>query len=576
MLFGLLFILAGLAVGAFVYFPAIFSWWSARSWEEVPCWIETAELKTSHSTKGGTSYRVEASYRYEFDRHWHQSREVSFLGSGSDNMGSFQRDAYQQLKPLAGKDQPFRCYVNPFKPEQVVLFRDLRWGLLLLMSIFLTVFPLVGFLVSVGGWRQSRKAALNQKLAAQHPGEPWRWRSEWAGDTIEAAKDSLPSFLGVAGWILAVQLPLVLAVVLSGELTKSALALFALLPSFLAMIPLLFAWKRVKSRLAFGHPTLRLKRFPAEPGSILEGDLRFDRVLSPMSTVYVRVLCQRHITRISGNARTTAKETIWERAETLPAAVARRDISGVSLPLHLEIPRGLPCSTVDECSTITTIGERHVWTMEISSSQGGTSAVLPLPVFSSKDEVNSADSVPNHPPEVVALSTDDLVARLQARGIRAEFDSSGIPMLLDCPAGRNRAMGVFLLLFGSVWFAAFVLMLYQGAPLLFRLVWGTTSPLILGAGVWTLLQSRRVEFTAGELRILNRIGPLYSWRETFAPHHFTGFIYDTNMQSGNQFFYRVRGETIFGQKKTTLIDGITESVTAEALVQRLEPWRKRG
>ena len=62
-LFGLTFIVIGLVLGAFAYFPPILSWWSSHSWEEVPCWIETAELTTSNGRKGGTTYRVVASYR---------------------------------------------------------------------------------------------------------------------------------------------------------------------------------------------------------------------------------------------------------------------------------------------------------------------------------------------------------------------------------------------------------------------------------------------------------------------------------------------------------------------------------
>ncbi|MCF7786138.1 MAG: DUF3592 domain-containing protein [Prosthecobacter sp.] len=570
-LFGLPFILAGLAIGAFTYFPAIGSWWSARGWEEVPCWIESAELKSSTSDEGGTSYSVTASYRYDFDRRRYHGDEVSFLG-GSDNIGDFQEQAFQQIKALEGKDQPFRCFVNPSKPEQAVLFRELRWGLLLIISIFPTIFPLVGFVVSIGGWLHSRKERLNQKLKAQHPDEPWRWRTEWVGDTIHSTKDYLPFILGIAGWILAIQLPLAFAVVFGGELAKSALAVFALLPSLLALIPLRIAWKRVKSRLAFGHPSLQLKRFPAGTGSALEGDLRFDRVLSPMSSISVRVLCQRHITRRSGNSQMWSKETIWEHKETLSAAEARRDSSGVALPLRIEIPRGLPGSVEDQASFTTTNGERHEWLLEVSSSQGGKPSVLPLPMFADKDEGGESTAIA--PVVTVDLSTEDLVSRLQARGINAEFDSDGIPTVLDCPAGRNRSTSWFLLLFGSIWFAAFVVMTYQGAPLIFRLIWGITSPLILGTGLWTLLQSRRVEINSGELRILNRIGPFYSWRETFEPRHFVGFVHDTNMQSGSQFYYRVRGETIFDQKKT-LIDGVVESVTAETMAKRLEQWRKR-
>ncbi|OYW78159.1 MAG: hypothetical protein B7Z37_00530 [Verrucomicrobia bacterium 12-59-8] len=571
-LFGLPFILVGLAIGALTYFPAISSWWSARGWEEVPCWIESVELKSSDSDEGGTSYSVEASYRYEFDRHLYHGDEVSFFG-GSDNFGDFQENAFLQLQALEGKDQPFRCFVNPSKPEQAVLFRELRWGLLLIMSIFPTIFPLAGFVVSIGGWLQSRKERLKQKLRSQHPDEPWRWRTEWVGDTIHATKDGLPFIFGIAGWILAMQLPLALAVVFGGELGKSALAVFALLPSLLALIPLRIAWKRVKLRFALGHPSLQLKRFPARTGAALEGDLRFDRVLSPMSSISVRVLCQRHITRSSGDSQMWSKETIWEYKETLSASEARRESCGVALPLRIEIPHGLPGSVVDQASGSATNSELHEWMLEVSSSLGGKPSVLPLPMFAAIGGAEKAVTIP--PVVTVALNTDNLVSRLQADGVRSEFDSSGIPTLIECPEGRNRSTSWFLLLFGSIWFAAFVFMTYQGAPLIFRLIWGITSPLILGTGLWTLLHSRRVEITAVELRILNRIGPFYSRRETFEPRHFTGFVHDTNMQSGNQCYYRVRGETIFDQKKI-IIDGIAESVTAEALAKRLEQWRKRG
>ncbi len=573
MLFGLPFILAGLAVGAYLYFPMISSWWSARGWEEVPCLIETAELKTS-SGKGGPSYGVEARYRYEFDRQKFHGDKVSLFG-GSDNMGDFQKQAFRQIQLVKGKERPFRCFVNPSKPEQAVLFRDLRWGLLLLMSIFPMLFPLAGFAVSIGGWLQSRKQSINKKLAARHPGEPWRWRSEWAGDAIQATKDGLPFILAVAGWILLVQLPLSLAVVLEGELAKSPLALWALLPTLLAGIPLFFAWKRVKARMVFGHPSLQLTQLPARPGSALVGHLRFDRVFTPLSSISMRVLCQRHITRRSGDSQTTAKETIWEHTETRSAAETWRDANGVALPLNIEIPRGLPCSAVDDASIVTTEGEQHVWTLEVSSSQGGKPTILPLPMFAAADEVAAAELTETHPAVIVVLSTDDLISRLKARGLQAEFDSNGIPTFFACPAGRNRGISIFLLLFGTVWFAAFLFMSYQGAPLIFRLVWGISAPLILVMGVWLSLHSRRVEIKPGELRILNRLGPFYSWQESFEPRHLTGFTHDSNMQSGNQFFYRVRAETIFNKRKT-LFDGITESVTAEALAKRLEKWRKRA
>ncbi|WP_395735817.1 DUF3592 domain-containing protein [Prosthecobacter sp.] len=576
-LFGLPFILAGVAVGLLGYLWPIASWWSARGWAEVPCWIEKAELKASHGTKGGTTFHAAALYRYEFDRHQYHSEKVRFY-DGSDRKGGFEEKVYQQIKEYEGKARPFRCYVNPALPEEAVLFRDLRWGQLLMISIFPTLFPLAGFTVSVSGWLQARRARQMARLAAQHPDAPWRWRSEWSGDAVQAMADGLPYILGIAGWILLVQLPLALAVTVGGEIAQSAKALLALLPSLLALIPLSFAWQRVKSRRILGHPTLKLGQLPVSPGQALAGELRFDREPSTLGTVSVQVLCQRQITRRSGSSNTTAKETIWEHTETLATFLARRDIDGVALPLRIAIPRGLPCSAVDETTIVTIAGEQHVWTLTIRSSQGGKPVVLPLPVFASAAmpaTTGVVEAVEKDADEDgITLSTPDLVARLKARGLQAEFDPGGAPIFIDCPAGRFRGLGIFLLFFGAFWSAAFLFMVMQDAPWLFRVVWGITSPLILGTGIWTLLHSRRIEITADKLRILNRVGPFYSWNETFEKHQVTGFVCDSNMQSGNQFFYRVRAETIFGKPKT-VIDGITESVTAQVLVRRLEEWRGR-
>ncbi|MFN0076860.1 MAG: DUF3592 domain-containing protein [Prosthecobacter sp.] len=575
MLFGLPFIIAGVAIGWFLYFPAISTWWSARSWEEVPCWIEKAEMTASRGRKNRTTHKAEASYRYEYAGRTYHSEEVGLTG-GSDNIGDFQQKAHAQIRAFEGKDRPFRCYVNPAKPEQAVLYRDLRWGLMLLISIFPTVFPLVGALVSMGGALESRRLAVEKKLAQQRPAEPWRWRREWGGETIHVSSNGLTAILAAAGWILLIQGPLALAIIVSGELSRSFTAVFALVPSLLALIPLFFAWKRVQTRRALGNPSLWLKQTPLCTGTALEGELRLDRVLSPREVIQARLLCQRKITHRTGNGTSTTTENIWEHTETLSASEARRELNGVALPLRMEIPRGLPCAVIEDAEFITGAVEQHLWSLELAASNGGKPAVLPLPVFVSREEAKLAESNANEDLNATVPDTEQLVGRLKGGGVLAEFDENGLPVLIDCPPGRFRALGIFLLIFGVIWFGIFIAMVRSGdAPLIFRLIWGTTAPLIIGIGLFTLLHRRRVEFRAEEVFIVNNIGFLYSWHESYAPRHIVGFTHDTNMQSGNQFYYRVRAETIFGKTKT-LIDGITESVTAETLAKRLEDWRKRG
>lgn len=574
LLFGLPFLLGGLAVGLFLYFPAMHDWWSARGWKEVPCWIENAEMKTSRGSKGGTTHKVEASYRYQYAGRTYHSEEVSFYG-GSDNIGDFQQRTHAQIRAFAGKEQPFRCYVNPAQPEQAVLFRDLRWGLLLLMSVFPLIFPLVGGFVSFGLGAESRQTARDRKLQALHPGEPRRWRAEWSGETIQAAKHGLSAFLVVAGWIMLIQGPLALAIIVSGELMRAPLSALALLPCLLTWIPLSGAWQRLQTRRALGQPKLWLKQTPIRPGHMLEGELRLDRVLSLREAIQARLLCQRKITRRSGKNTSTVMELVWEHTQTLAAGEARRDMNGVALPLRVEIPRGLPCAVITDAAADTASNTQHEWSLELTPSNGGKPATLPLPVFVTAEEAKLAEAEPAHLAEVTTPSTAQLVERLKFRGVQAAFDAQGIPTLIDSPPGQSRGAAIFLIFFGAVWFAIFIVLVKQAAPWPFRLIWGLSSPCILGMGLWTLLYHRRVVITPDELRIITSLASLYSWQETYAPRHLIGFKHDTNLQSGNQSYYRVRAETTFG-KQRTLVGGISESIIAEELGKRLEEWRKRG
>jgi hypothetical protein len=419
------------------------------------------------------------------------------LTGGSDNIGDFQQKAHAQIRAFAGKERPFRCYVNPARPEQAVLFRDLRWGLMLLMSVFPLVFPLAGFAISISGGWQARKTALARRLESQHPGEPWRWRTEWGGESIQASPNALLILLGIGGWILLVQGPLALAIIVSGELTRVPLSALALLPSLLALIPLSLVWRRYKTRRAFGRPSLWLKQTPIRPGHTLEGELRFDRVLSPREVIQARLLCQRQITRRSGNGSTTTNETLWEHTETLSAAEARREMSGVALPLRVEIPRGLPCPVVEDGAFISGGSEQHVWSLELTPGNGGKPAVLPLPVFGTGEDSVLAESEAPREIEAIEPSTEQLVERLKHGGVQVEFDAAGLPTLFVCPPGRFRFLSFFLLIFGSIWFIVFLVLMSQGAPWIFRIVWGITSPLILGIGLWTLLHHRRVEISRG-------------------------------------------------------------------------------
>jgi len=61
-LFGLPFFAAGMFL-TWLHFSGYANWLEARSWEKVPCWIESAELVVNRGDDS-TTHKAEATYRY--------------------------------------------------------------------------------------------------------------------------------------------------------------------------------------------------------------------------------------------------------------------------------------------------------------------------------------------------------------------------------------------------------------------------------------------------------------------------------------------------------------------------------
>ena len=139
-----------LSVGLFA------SWWSAslwaeyasmKQWVEAPAIIKTTELE-EHSARKSTRYEVFATYDYEHAKQRYSGSRVTLL-SGLMNQGTFNRDAYKELKDHRVQQAPFRCYVNPNSPQESILYRELPGFPLVQSTLLATVPGTIGMILLV-------------------------------------------------------------------------------------------------------------------------------------------------------------------------------------------------------------------------------------------------------------------------------------------------------------------------------------------------------------------------------------------------------------------------------------------
>lgn len=200
-----------------------------------------------------------------------------------------------------------------------------------------------------------------------------------------------------------------------------------------------------------------------------------------------------------------------------------------------------------------------------------------MPVFGEADKTfhDHSSAISEDEPKAVNAhpSHEQLGAMLKTHGIEAKFDDSGYPLSILCTPGRNRAVAIGLLLFGTFWPGVFVVLILQNVPLLFKIIWGISAPIIELIGLRMLLHQRHVEFSRDQLKVVNQIGPIHQKPENFELHLIMGFKYEVYMTSNSTAYYRVRAETTYG-KPITLADGSTSESTAEKLKNSLQKWKE--
>lgn len=565
-LFGLPFLAAGLFMSG-LYFSGYSKWWAARSWEEVPCWIESAELEVNRGD-GSDTYQATASYRYAYQGRTFRNDRVSFH-RGGDNIGGFQRNAHRELSAYREGGRLFRCHVNPAAPSEAVLYRGLRWEMQALMAIFALTFPTVGVGLVAGGVMSAVAARKSAVLRARHPGEPWKWRPQWAADSIpeNAVKWRTPLYLftlwsGLVVWVL------IASAAMSGAFEQGGTAWLLLVFPASWCIPAWFSIRRFRHRLAVGIARYEPRETPVWPGGVLEGSILLRRPPPMRLPAEVELVCEKSVTTGSGKNRSTTTENIWSHQETVPPDSITRDFSGFRLPVKFTLPADAP-----ESSPAAQNGTKHVWSLRFKVPGMAIRSAFELPVFRTEKSPTLPAVTSTAAPSILDEISANLPAMLAARRIRADFDQAGVPRSLICPPARNRSIIAFLIFFDLIWTTVAVFLVKENAPLVFRVVWPVSAAGIWMLVIWNIFHQRSVTFGSSGVEVRNQLGPVI-WTQAFEKAQITRFSHDSNMSSGNTRFYRVRLESVLGKKKT-LVDGITGSNTAAALVKRLKAWKQQ-
>lgn len=531
-----------------------------RAWQEVPCTVLETKLESHSDSDGGTTYEATARYRYTFDGRQYTGTRVA-LDSGADNIGSFQRDAHEELKRHRDQGRPFRCFVNPADPAESVLYRELRFGLLAFKMLFALIFGGVGFGLLVGSVFAGHKAAAEKQLTAAHPEEPWLWKEEWATGRIKSSSKTMMRVALVFAlvWNL-VSAPLLFFLPREILEKENYLALLGLLfPLVGAGLIVWAVWAVLRWR-KYGESVFEMATTPGVLGGSLAGVVRANKPLDPREGFRLVLSCIEKRTTGTGKNRSTTTTTLWQDER-----VIGRTLSAPGQPAAVPVAFALP---YDQPPSTTESGRREVtWRLEVSAAVPGIdySASFDVPVFQTEesragfrlDEDLIADYAVRHDPEQEFRRTG--VIRVPAPA--GWGDRFIFPMFRN--PGAVLALGLFTLLWAGVCVGLF----YSDAPRLFPIVFSLFGLLLILGFLDVAFYRSVVDVFRDGINVRSGLFGLGRLKRIDAAD-LADLKPVRGMQAGSRLYYGVAAVTN-GGKKITLGKRLPTKQAAELVIEQM-------
>lgn len=560
-LFGMPFLLAGLAMAGLCFWQ-LAAWWMSQSWEEIPCRIVDAELQENHAD-GNTTYRVVGRYRYVWKAREYESERISF-SLGSDNLGDFHQRVYREMKRRLKECGGLgHCHVNPEDPSEAVLVRDFRPGKVVFVSLFATIFPLVGGGLAMGGWLGERRTKANRQWLEAHPHETWRTNPDWRKSPVPETGMRFSTFgVPAAGWVLLVNLP-ILATGLASGVLSSSLAWWVALPGLPVLLASWIIARAMRKRLRVGKTGLVLDTLPLRPGGEVRGAWVTSKPLRPVDSPVLRMIGTESVSTSSAGRTNHTTRTIWEHETPLDVAMQMRDVMDYRLPFGFFLPVHVRESGAGGGSS--EIG----WKMEFRLPGTPVKSVFEVPVVRGKGD-EQASAVIGTSAGSVGSASGGLPALLERAHLDAEFSGERLSVL-RCTPRRWLTSVLFLVFFDLLWTGMAVFLWISDAPILFRMVWPVSA-----AGIWLLvihlLVSRKELRLEGNQIALRSVSLAGVKLDRISADDVAGFSHSSNTQVGNTRYYVLWVDRVDGGK-VTIADGIAGDSVVSELEHHLEQWR---
>lgn len=487
-LFGLPF----LAVGIWMLWSisnAFVDAWQMQSWVQVDARLSRAGYETNSGDDADT-YTAYAEYTYSFEGVRYSGERVS-LSSGGDNIGSYQQDTGRRLRSALGQGGHIVVFVNAEEPDESIIDRDLRWGLIGFKSIFLFVFGGFGLGLIIVVWRAAPEKDADRP---EYRDSPWLLNDAWQTPTIRSSsKAAMWGALAFAAFWNLISAPL--PFLLYEEVTRKEnyLALVGLLFPLVGAGLIVWAIRRTLEWRRFGPAPVTLDPFPGSIGGHVGGTIDLNIPFDANARFKLTLNNLHSYVSGSGKNRSRKEEAEWQ--DTI-VAFAEPGASGTRLVFRFEIPEGLKPSDTDHDDSY------YVWRLNLSAELSGTDLdrAYDIPVFATATTSRRIADRSIQKARAEQQLVDD-----QSVGDIVTIRHRGIGKQMYYPMGRHLGSSLGGMTVGGIFAAAGWYLVVAEGQTIFGSIFGVVGSLIGLFCLYLVLNSLEVSKQAADITSVRRL-----------------------------------------------------------------------
>ena len=492
-IFLLLFALPFFGVGVWMAYSVSstsYEAWQMKQWAPVTATLTRAGYE-SHRGDDSYTYEAYADYSYEYGGMVYSNDRVAISG-GADNIGDFQQDLGDRLSAAMSRGEGVIVYVNPDEPEDAIVDRSVRWGLIGFKSIFVFGFGGLGLGLIYFSLRAPKEKDLSDPKYSE---QPWLANEDWQTALITSSSKTTMYFTwGFAAFWNLISAPLPFVIYREIVQKENYLALVGLLFPLVGAGLIIWAVRRTLEWRRFGPAPLSLDPFPGSIGGHVGGTIDVKLPYDPNASFSLTLTNLYSYMSGSGKDRSRKSSAEWQDTQV---AHATSGAQGTRLSFRFDVPRNLNESDAEQAEE-----NYYLWQLNLKAELPGVDIDrdYEIPVYETEQQSQHLSNF-----SIAEARTDQRQIDLELikKIVRLDYGVSGRSMLY--PAGRNLWNGFMGTLFGAIFAGAGWFLITEAGHAIMGAVFGGVGLLVLVSALYFFLNSLEIVAEGGDIRTVRRI-----------------------------------------------------------------------